>query len=665
MPQNSDDSPSVAEPLINPSPSPDTFVGSSHAFFAWRAHLQKVIDHCGTDDTAANEGKVTNSKATEPLPLSIRAKLALLLSEENAFLGATDAAHIQHQQRYCTDLLKEIPQLAEKLAAAEGLSDDTRRRFERYAINLIPEAWIPKQLKKESDTAKTAPPKGRLNERIKVAYGPSLTKDIIVSWATNPDKTPTQASLYRLARRMRHVRSMRFHETVNADERPHYYPDLQYLQPISEADFDIARACRNPFDLKELYRFAAKIGFLHKAPPDYEFTGKSRWHIRYDPTFPAIFMRAWRPGSECDDVFSGLDDEPYCIAVDHLALLKNIDQHLYYPPRADHAHYVSAITAESLIQKLKGVYSVYYPCILPDGTTGYFRATMRISYALIHEPTRYTVSDNKAIRVLRCKLNVPRVIGTGTFATSFDEARADSIDVPEDTPKPANAQTSPPESLAGVNRYQYRGRLTPVGNHDHFFLDFALETDAYEGRPLSTDDGNRLPLLPDAFRIVMGLPQGGTGGNDNIVTGMITSINQRSELHLANGKEHRQIYSSKAIIVKQDFSNLPWIQSHREVQFMRHQPRFFPSLKAAEADGWHVTRGIPSKPYQEFTYALKGRKSLFKPDLALIESLQEIQEFLEQASTKEEIATARSQLKTTLEQLEDFHRYNPVGTIFL
>lgn len=667
---------------------PATFQGTTPAFKAWQQHINRIIRYRGKDIDSQDEPK--GSKTGPALPVSIRAKLALLLCADNAYFGATRAQHVDHEIQFCKELYNETAELVARLIQdEEALQPGHEAVFLEYTRRELPKKNVRGDSgKSSSKRTKTSLPtqkapnlddSGKLDARLKVAYGANLTKGILMNRIMGIQSC-NQQSLVRIAKRMRHVRTLHF----DNNEGEPFYPDLRFLEPISDADFDISRAAERPFDVFDVYQFGAKLGLLHRRNPHSDdVIGSCSWHLRFNSDYPQVFMRAWQepePGTDYQQALAAhhdpnhsLKDDDYCIAVDRDKLIQTVDQFLYYPPRHDHAHYASRETAAMIIDALGGVYSVYYPCHLPDGTTGYFRATLRISHYLHHEPHKLTKNDDKAIRVIRCKLNIPSVQGTAELAPHKISVESEIASPHSDSMTEQGGHDASPEE--GVERWQYRGRVTSVNDHRHFYLDFALETDAFEARPKRPGNkDNDQSLLPDAVRLVMRKP--GHDGDD-ITTGIVTSINQRSAAHFqkmgtnSDDAVKRQMYASKAIIVKQRFKGDQWIKSHQETVFMRGAPKFFPSLKALQADERTILRGSTTQQrLPELKYALEKMphnayaEEIYEAPLPLLSSLEEIEAKLKNEDDPNALFEARVQLSEAIKALQDYYKEHPAGTIF-
>jgi hypothetical protein len=189
------------------------------------------------------------------------------------------------------------------------------------------------------------------------------------------------------------------------------------------------------------------------------------------------------------------DDEGNFIP-DRVAVLKAIDEEFWTDSIQSTVHLTNHQETEPLFDYYKGVYAVYYPSIIDDSKRRFIKSTLRISHL---------ANVNKDITVTRAKLNMP------------------------------NAK------LGDQHYYQYRGRFYPIFDKEFMQFSFDLDVSSINGETNHSEK-----VKPDTVNIICRRMN-----NLQPFSGVLTSLNQRQDYPL------RSPYASSALIIRQDYSDLP------------------------------------------------------------------------------------------------------------
>ena len=238
--------------------------------------------------------------------------------------------------------------------------------------------------------------------------------------------------------------------------------------------------------------------------------------------------------------------------IDRLGITRAIDEEFIAKLLPGHAYFMSKSLASDCLSEdkldYKGVYSIFMPYKHDDLPLSYMRCTLRISYSLFVEKKAY---------VVRCKLNMPNINS------------------------PSDDNTKP------VDRYQYRGRFTPINDKEHCLIYLDLDVNAVDNSFNISSNDKKVKIHPDVVTCIFSrIPK-----SKQYSTGILSSINQRLfKPERGTKKFDRVNYSTKVILARRTFSvgelNKQGIDiSEAEYNFMQREPKHYKTLKDLSLDG--------------------------------------------------------------------------------
>ncbi|MEP0175023.1 MAG: hypothetical protein ABJH28_10285 [Paraglaciecola sp.] len=207
-----------------------------------------------------------------------------------------------------------------------------------------------------------------------------------------------------------------------------------------------------------------------------------------------------------------VEDQNGEYVVDRNAVLKAIDETIWSASSQNLPHLKTYEDTESMLDKYKGVYAVYYPVITDQKKRRYFKSVLRISHV---------IKIGKEQGIMRAKLNMPNVKKGDKFY------------------------------------YQYRGKFNPLLNEAFGSFTFFMDTQSINGE---IEEAKRNKVEPDSVTIMCH----GMHNQEAIFSGVISSFNQRE-----GNETDRYPYSSVVFLKKMFLDITSEIErSETEYEFM-------------------------------------------------------------------------------------------------